>query len=310
MTPDLLEQVRRLGVEAAAEGLGAEETATRIAALLREFDGPVPSGGGPSTEESARERLVDDLIRGDVDLSEVMQRAEPFGVNLSGHHRVALVTRRDDALLTRADLRTFARAVREQYGDRDVLVALRPEHLVAVVPAGPERYPDAPARTLHDTLRRLTGHPHWRIAMGRSFPEAHGVARSFQEARESLDLALRLHPDEDLVPTRDLLMYRVLGRDRGALTDLVASALGPLQEARGGAAPLVETLEAYFASGEVATLTARRLHVSVRTVTYRLARITQLTGYDPTDPRHRLTLHIAVLGARLLPWEPATATRP
>jgi DNA-binding PucR family transcriptional regulator len=65
---------------------------------------------------------------------------------------------------------------------------------------------------------------------------------------------------------------------------------------------LIDTLHAYFASGGVATETARRLHVSVRTVTYRLARVSTLTGYDPFRPDQRFALHASVLGARLLDW--------
>lgn len=42
------------------------------------------------------------------------------------------------------------------------------------------------------------------------------------------------------------------------------------------------TVDAYFAAGGVTTTTARRLHMSVRAVTYRLDRIKTLTGYDPT----------------------------
>jgi DNA-binding PucR family transcriptional regulator len=52
----------------------------------------------------------------------------------------------------------------------------------------------------------------------------------------------------------------------------------------------------------VATESAKRLHVSVRTVTYRLARIKTLTGYDPGNPEHRFILQAAVLGARALNW--------
>jgi DNA-binding PucR family transcriptional regulator len=52
----------------------------------------------------------------------------------------------------------------------------------------------------------------------------------------------------------------------------------------------------------VATDTARRLHLSVRAVTYRLDRVRTLTGYDPTDPAQRFTMHAAVLGAKLLGW--------
>ena len=107
------------------------------------------------------------------------------------------------------------------------------------------------------------------------------------------------------VQARDLLLYRVLGRDQAALVDLVQALLDPLTRARGGAEPLLQTLETYFATGAVATETARQLHMSVRTVTYRLAKVKTLTGQDPADPAQRLALHVAVLGARLLDW-PAT----
>jgi hypothetical protein len=67
-----------------------------------------------------------------------------------------------------------------------------------------------------------------------------------------------------------------------------------------GPKPLPAALDAYFATGGVTTETARRLRLSVRAVTYRLDRIKTLTGYDPTDPAQRFTIHTAVLGARLL----------
>jgi DNA-binding PucR family transcriptional regulator len=98
------------------------------------------------------------------------------------------------------------------------------------------------------------------------------------------------------------LVYRVIGRDQAAIADLVHSVLTPLTQARGGADPLLQTLQAYFATGEVATETARRLHMSVRTVTYRLAKVKALTGHDATDPTQRFALQVAVLGARLLDW--------
>ena len=94
----------------------------------------------------------------------------------------------------------------------------------------------------------------------------------------------------------------MLLRDQPAIVDLVQSVLGQLVHARGGAEPLLATLDAYFATGGVTTETARRLHLSVRAVTYRLDRIKTLTGYDPTDPAQRFTIHTAVLGAKLLGW--------
>ena len=84
----------------------------------------------------------------------------------------------------------------------------------------------------------------------------------------------------------------------------------PLQGARGGAGPLLATLEAYYATGANATATARRLHLSVRAVTYRLARVAALLGRDPTDPAARFALQAAVLGARLLDWPDTPLTAP
>jgi DNA-binding PucR family transcriptional regulator len=142
----------------------------------------------------------------------------------------------------------------------------------------------------------------WRIAVGRAHPGAYGVARSYEEAREALELAEILQLDASVVYAQDMLVYRVLGRDQAAIIDLVQAVLAPLTAARGGAEPLLDTLQAYFDTGGVATETARRLHLSVRTVTYRLAKIAELTGRDPAKPADRLALDIAVLGARLLRW--------
>lgn len=105
------------------------------------------------------------------------------------------------------------------------------------------------------------------------------------------------------------LVYPVLTRDRQAMADLVRSQLGPLQQARGGAEPLLKTLSAYFDAGCVAAETARQLALSVRALTYRLERVHQLTGSDPSDPMHRYTLQTAVIGARLLDWRPRNSDR-
>ncbi len=114
---------------------------------------------------------------------------------------------------------------------------------------------------------------HWQVATGQPHPGAYGIAHSYEQAREALRLAHRLHLDAATIRPGDLLLYRVIGRDQTALVDLVHGLLTPLTRARGGAEPLLHTLETYYATGAVATETARRLHVSVRTVTYRLARI-------------------------------------
>ncbi len=261
-------------------------------------------------DETVRREFIDDLLRGDADVAGIVQRAEPFGIDLTAWHQIVLAGPRNDVRVDEGDGTVLEREVLGRYGDRDVLVTTKGGYLVALVPASPANPDvDEPARLLHQALSRSTRRRQWRVAVGRPYPGVHGVARSYEQAREAMTLAERLHPDRDLVQTRDLLIYRVLGRDRVALAELVQSVLTPLTRARGGAGPLVDTLEAYFESGEVATATARRLHVSVRTVTYRLAKIANMTGYDPTVPAQRLTLQASVVGARLLPWPPETPLR-
>ena len=147
--------------------------------------------------------------------------------------------------------------------------------------------------------------PPWRIVVGRLYQGPSGVVRSYEEAVEALDVAQRLGLPEPVASAADLLVYQVLLRDRAAIADLVRTVLMPLSAARGGAAPLLATLAAYFSRGGVAAAAARDLHLSVRAVTYRLARVRDLTGRDPGQPADALTLQVAVIGARLLDW-PAT----
>jgi sugar diacid utilization regulator len=133
--------------------------------------------------------------------------------------------------------------------------------------------PHAGATKLGDFMlavlnRSSRGRP-WRVTVGRPYVGSYGIPRSYEEAREGLTMAVRLHLDAPVIHAEQLLIYRVLLRDQPAITDLVQSVLGMLVQARGGAEPLLATLDAYFATGSVTTETARRLHLSVRAVTYR-----------------------------------------
>ena len=262
-------------------------------------------------EESQRRELVEDLLRGDAHLSRLVERAEPFGLDLARAHQVALAQPGQHLSSVEAATSALERVVLDRFGDRDVLVATK-EGLVVVIAlgdaAGAGPMPGGLhatgelGRLVHGELSRLRRGSPWRVAVGRVHPGAYGIARSYEEAREGLTMAARMQMDSPVVETRDLLIYRVLARDQPALVDLVGSVLSPLTGARGGARPLVDTVAAYFDCGCVATAAAARLHLSVRAVTYRLDRVRRLSGFDPLDPAHRFTLQAAVLGAKLLGW--------
>ena len=62
---------------------------------------------------------------------------------------------------------------------------------------------------------------------------------------------------------------------------------------------LLETLDAYLASGRALEQAARILYVHTNTVRYRLRRIHDLTGFDPWAPHDSFSLQIAVILGRL-----------
>ena len=258
-------------------------------------------------EETLRREFIEDLLRGDADVGRLVERAEPFGLDMARPHQVALAAPSGRLSDAEPAVSPLEHAVVHWAGDRDVLVATKDGFIVVITPAdtdvpGPRTGP----KTLGDlVLAELSRSPRsrpWRVTAGRPYPGSYGIARSYEEAREGLAMAMRLNLDTPLIQAEQLLVYRVLLRDQPAIVDLVQSVLGQLVQSRGGAEPLLATLDAYFATGGVATETARRLHLSVRAVTYRLDRIKTLTGYDPTDPAQRFTINAAVLGAKLLGW--------
>jgi sugar diacid utilization regulator len=253
-------------------------------------------------EEALRREFIDDLLAGRGDLELLVERAERFGLRLGGRHAVAVATAEEPLDDATGFTRRVEAEVLHRFGGRDVLVATKAGVLVCVVPAADGEV----VMELAGLLRRLGS---LRVGVGRPRAGPTGVARSYEEARESLELAGRLGLDDPVVEAASLLVYRVLLRDRGAIAELVGGVLAPLTQARGGAQPLLDTLGAYFASGGVAAEAARRLHLGTRTVTYRLERVRALTGYSATDPAHRFTLEAAVLGARLLDW-PSTPIQP
>jgi DNA-binding PucR family transcriptional regulator len=98
------------------------------------------------------------------------------------------------------------------------------------------------------------------------------------------------------VLARELLPERALLGDGSAMAVLDAEVMRPLADA--GPA-LTETLDAYLDSGGAIESCARKLFVHPNTVRYRLKRITDFTGRDPTTPRDAYVLRVATTVGRL-----------
>ncbi|MBC2902016.1 PucR family transcriptional regulator [Streptomyces cupreus] len=316
-----LDSRRDLGERAAEAGLGLR---AMVAAHMAETRANWPTGSGTSVdavlaaaaqaldafaegyeraqrdavrqEEAARREFVDDLLYGRSDLGLLAERAERYGLRLSHAHAVAVA--RGRAAYDDGDPvpREVERALIGRFGDRSILLTTKDGRMVCIAPGNHGDVLTHFAKLAHAATDG------GQVAIGRAHAGPAGVVQSYEEALNALDLAERLELTEPVLHAADLLVYPVLTRDRQAMADLVASVLGPLRQARGGARPLLDTLTAYFDSGCVAAEAARRLSLSVRALTYRLDRVRQLTGADPADPVQRYTLQTAVIGARLLDW--------
>jgi DNA-binding PucR family transcriptional regulator len=108
------------------------------------------------------------------------------------------------------------------------------------------------------------------------------------------------------VSARELLPERALLGDATAIAALEAEVMRPLADA--GPA-LTETLDAYLDSGGAIEACARKLFVHPNTVRYRLKRIADFTGRDPTLPRDAYVLRVAATVGRLgrQPYHPSSS---
>src|SRR6201996_3781093 len=92
------------------------------------------------------------------------------------------------------------------------------------------------------------------------------------------------------VLARELLPERALMGDASAIAALHTDVMRPLADA---GPTLTETLDAYLDCGGAIEACARKLFVHPNTVRYRLRRIADFTGRDPTLPRDAYVLRVA-----------------
>jgi hypothetical protein len=156
-----------------------------------------------------------------------------FHVVDDGVHQVALAAPNRRLPDADAAISGLEAVILNRLGDRDVLVVTKDGLLVVLAPADATAIgrtsPALPAvndlrRLMHGELSRLPRGRPWRVAVGRACPGLYGIGRSYEEARETLTMAGRLHVDNPVIHAHDLLMYRVLLPDQPAIVDLVRLA--------------------------------------------------------------------------------------
>jgi hypothetical protein len=120
------------------------------------------------------------------------------------------------------------------------------------------------------------------------------VPAAFARARDLLGLVPVIGGDPLLVTPDDALPERLVAADGEVAARLVA-LLDMLDEHPG----LRETVDAFLEEDLDRSATAERLHVHRRTLTQRLHRIREITGYDPRTSRGVQVLGLAVTAREL-----------
>lgn len=176
----------------------------------------------------------------------------------------------------------------KQY-ERAALSVVQGTMLVAIV-SGPIR---AEERFTTDLLEHFAPGP---VVIGPTVPNLGGAHASATEAMAAMAAVVGWPGAPRPVHSLELLPERALNGDTSATATLIDTLVRPL--AKGGAT-LNATLQSYLDSGSSVEACARELYIHPNTVRYRLKKIMEITGRDPTNPRDAYILRVASTVGRL-----------
>ena len=241
------------------------------------------------TEERLGGELLTDLIEGDAPDLLLRERARRQRVALEAPLAVAVAA--TDAIDRHAALRAAVRLAVAQRG-------LAAEHRGAVVMLLPSDDPVAAGRRLAAAVAEAGGTA--TVGVAAAAPES--LRASYAEARRCLDSLVTLGRTGDVSDPAGLGLTRLLLGENGPeqLGEYVEATIGPVlaYDAQRGTS-LLETLEAWFATGGRVKDTGEQLHVHPNTVVQRLDRIGELLGADWRDPGRGLDVQLALRVHRL-----------
>ncbi|MDD1476700.1 PucR family transcriptional regulator [Arthrobacter sp. H16F315] len=229
-------------------------------------------------------QVLEDVIHGTLEASEATRRLAGIGVNSTRRNVVLLAesAAHPKQLVTSSLPQPLEGSVSAVVG----------KDLVAVVPddgsgAG------ALARSLSDHLAEAGIHA--TIGIGGAYTKPNGLRWSYFEARDAASHGLPVNE-----PERLSLTSLLLASEDVPLADMANESLNPLRsfDAAHGA-ELLPTLESYLNNNGSVAAVAEELTLHRNTVRYRLAQITELTGYDPAQTSDRVQLWLALAVQRL-----------
>jgi carbohydrate diacid regulator len=130
------------------------------------------------------------------------------------------------------------------------------------------------------------------VSIGGHHAGLNGITRSYQDARAALALGRRCFGENRAYCLDDLGAAAFVGiSDERTKLELAMHLLSPLDHEP----ELIETLQVFFAQNCCASATAEQLAIHRNTLTYRLQKITLLTGLDPRRFDAATQIHLALL---------------
>jgi sugar diacid utilization regulator len=247
-------------------------------------------------EERARNDFVHALLHGRfTDQLELVARAEHYRLPVDGRFAVFIVTipgfNPDDAPGNRIG-REAERAAQSLVSDDLCMLTAVIGSMIVVVRQlksrrGSDRDPTQVTQELkafgvqlHRTMRQRLRED-VRVAFGRPFNGATGVAMSYREARTAEGLARRVHADE-VCSYADLRVFAAIeeAATSAAGQAFAAEMLAPLKQMDGQTGNLEELVLAYIEEAGNLNATARRLHLHRNTMLYKLERASRALQMD------------------------------
>lgn len=234
--------------------------------------------------------VVDSILSGEND-DEMPSRIAALGWN--GHGEVSVLVGTAPKALDVDVLRRTARHL-----DSDVLIGVQGSRLVLVIgrthptPTGDEPATGTQIPFLEIASALEPGFGDGHLVLGHQVASLVDASRSAKAALAGFAVARAWRNAPRPTLADDLLPERALAGDSLARSTLINRIYKPLQA---HSAELLSTLRCYLDNGRSLEATAREMFVHPNTVRYRLKRVSEVIGWDPTRARESLILQAALI---------------
>jgi sugar diacid utilization regulator len=227
--------------------------------------------------------VVDSIISGETS-QEISSRVAALGWRADGQVAVLL-----GSTPSQPDTDALRRIARKS--GADVLIGIQGRRQVAVIGlVEPSEKPMIPVMAIAAQMEILFGPS--PLVLGSVVGAVSDANRSARAALSAYAVAAAVESGPRPLIADDLLPERALAGDSLAKNTLVEMFYRPLAE---NSPELLSTLRAFLDSGRSLEACSRKLFVHANTVRYRLRKIIDEVGLDPTHPRSGFVLQIAIL---------------